>query len=223
MRNALRGSIVVTVSVALGFVLAEIPVTAQAQVYKAPRAPDGKPNLNGIWQTLNTANWDIQGHAASAGQVSRTGAWLRAGPAGLGVVEGNEIPYLPAAAAKKKQNFEHRLIADPEIKCFLPGVRRSHLYALSISGSCKPPKYILMAYEFAACQPWTTYMGKAPPSPVDTRMWGTRSATGREIRQTSTLRASTTRLGSTGAGTSMTIAPARGRTLYSPKPERPDL
>jgi len=60
------------------------------------------PNLNGIWQTLNTANWDIQGHAAArAGQVVALGA-VGAVPAGLGVVEGDEIPYLPTAAAKKE-------------------------------------------------------------------------------------------------------------------------
>jgi len=33
---------------------------SQGDVYKAPRTADGKPNLNGIWQALNTANWDLQ-------------------------------------------------------------------------------------------------------------------------------------------------------------------
>jgi len=51
-----------------------IPAAGQAQAYEAPRTADGKPNLNGIWQTLNTANWDIQGHAARAGQVVALGA-----------------------------------------------------------------------------------------------------------------------------------------------------
>jgi hypothetical protein len=54
--------------------------------------------LNGIWQVLNTANWDIQEHAARPGPVVALGR-VGAVPAGLGVVEGNEIPYLPAAAA----------------------------------------------------------------------------------------------------------------------------
>jgi len=47
--------------------LVVMQAAGQAQAYVAPRTPDGKPNLNGIWQTLNTANWDIQGHAARAG------------------------------------------------------------------------------------------------------------------------------------------------------------
>src|SRR6202041_2613690 len=89
--------------------------TAQTP-YKAPRAADGKPDLNGIWQALNTANWDIQGHAAAPGAMPQLGA-IGAIPAGLGVVVGDEIPYLPEAAAKQKQNLANRWTADPEIKC----------------------------------------------------------------------------------------------------------
>jgi len=29
-----------------------------------PRARDGKPNLSGIWQTINSANFDLQDHSA---------------------------------------------------------------------------------------------------------------------------------------------------------------
>jgi len=59
-----------------------------------PRLPNGKPSLEGIWQALNTANWDIQDHSGRVGV-----------PAGQGVVEGNEIPYQEWALAKKKENF----------------------------------------------------------------------------------------------------------------------
>ena len=83
------------------FLLAAISVAGQATTYRAPRTGDGKPNLNGIWQALNTADWDLQGHAAAQGPVAALGA-LFSVPPGLGVVEGDEmIPYLPAAAAKK--------------------------------------------------------------------------------------------------------------------------
>ena len=78
------------------------------------RTADGHPDLSGVWQVLNTAAWDIQGHHAQKGV-----------PAGIGVVEGDEIPYQPWAAAKQKQNYENRLTADPEGKCFLPGCRGS--------------------------------------------------------------------------------------------------
>src|SRR3954469_1331590 len=78
-----------------------------------PRTADGHPDFSGIWQVMNTAEWDIQAHQA------RPDA-----PAGLGVVEGDEVPYQPWAAAKKKENFEKRATADPLAKCYLPGVPR---------------------------------------------------------------------------------------------------
>src|ERR1700681_1178874 len=97
------------------FVLAGILslVAGHAQTYKAPRTPDGKPNLNGIWQAVNTANWDLQGHAAQAGPITALGA-VGAEPAGLGVVEGGAIPYLPAAAAKKKENYPNTQTPHPK-------------------------------------------------------------------------------------------------------------
>src|SRR3979490_2054401 len=76
--------------------LGVMPTASEAQTL-SPRTADGKPDLNGIWQVLNTANWDIQEHAARPGPVVALGG-VGAVPAGLGVVEGNEIPYLPAAA-----------------------------------------------------------------------------------------------------------------------------
>jgi len=77
-------------------------------------APAQTPNLNGIWQVLNTAAWDIQDHSGQLGV-----------PPGQGVVEGNEIPYQPQALAKKRENYANRAKADPtEANCFLPGVPR---------------------------------------------------------------------------------------------------
>ena len=78
-----------------------------------PRLSNGKPSLEGIWQALNTAAWDLQDHSGRVGV-----------PAGQGVVEGNEIPYQEWALAKKKENFEKRATLDPEAKCYMPGVPR---------------------------------------------------------------------------------------------------
>src|SRR5436309_15821111 len=76
---------------------------------------NSKPDFNGIWQALNTASWDIQDHSGALGT-----------PPGLGVVEGNEIPYQSWAAAKKAENFANRATTDPaEHNCFLPGVPRA--------------------------------------------------------------------------------------------------
>ena len=169
MRNRLRGARFASAVAALitALQLGVIPTASQAEAYKALRTADGKPDLNGIWQALNTANWDIQEHAARPGLVVALGA-VGAVPAGLGVVEGGEIPYLPAAAAKKKENFENRLTADPEIKCYLPGVPRATYmpYPFQI---VQTPKFVLMAYEYAGATR-TIYMDKAPPSPADSWM-----------------------------------------------------
>ena len=104
--------------------LAATSAVAQAPAYRAPRTADGKPNVSGVWQALNSANWDLQGHAAAAGPVPSLGA-VFSKPPGLGVVEGDEIPYLPAAATKKKENQANWVMLDPEVKCYLPGVPRA--------------------------------------------------------------------------------------------------
>src|SRR5438105_2834378 len=67
-----------------------------------PRTADGKPNLNGMWQVLNSANWELEAHSAEEGI-----------PGGLSVVDGGTIPYLPAALAKRNDNRAHRKTADP--------------------------------------------------------------------------------------------------------------
>ena len=86
--------------------------------------PDGKPNLNGLWQAMTTAYWDLEDHSAQPGPVVEWGA-IGAIPAGSGAIEGGSIPYKPEALAKKKENFANRLKLDPEVKCYLPGVPRA--------------------------------------------------------------------------------------------------
>src|SRR5712691_8268632 len=82
--------------------------TGQAQAPGVPRMPDGKPSLTGVWQALGTAHWDIQDHSPQAGSFYQLGA-IGAIPGGRGIVDGNEIPYQPLAAERKKQNFANRL------------------------------------------------------------------------------------------------------------------
>src|SRR5438876_11298040 len=150
MRSYLTDSIISRIVAITVFALAAISAsgqTPQAPAYRAPRTGDGKPNLNGIWQAMNTADWDLQGHAAAKGPVPALGA-VFAKPPGLGVVEGEEIPYLPAAAAKKKENQANWVMRDPEVKCYLPGVPRATYlpYPFQIVQS---QKVMTIAYEYA--------------------------------------------------------------------------
>jgi hypothetical protein len=145
--------------------VAAIPAAAQA--YRAPRLADGKPDLNGIWQAMNAANWDLQGHEARKGAVVACGAWC-AEPGGQSVVEGGEIPYLPAAAAQKKKNFENRVAQDPEVKCYLPGVPRATYmpYPFEIFQN---PNAIAIAYEYDSA--YRNILLKDPgPAPADSWM-----------------------------------------------------
>jgi hypothetical protein len=134
---------------------------------KIARTPNGMPDLSGIWQALNTANWDLQTHAAEPGPDSRVGAISAVAP-GPGVVEGGEIPYLPAAAATRKQNYKDRWRADPEIKCYMPGVPRANYMPYPfqiIQGS----DTIMMSYEFADAVR-LVYMNNPGKAPADSWM-----------------------------------------------------
>src|SRR3954463_1922861 len=107
-------------SVSLLFTTVEGQQAPAATTYRAPRAADGHPDLNGIWQANNEANWDIQMHVARPALALRAGPYgpvpakdvLALGavgsvPPGVGIVEGNEIPYTPAALAQKKKNQDN--------------------------------------------------------------------------------------------------------------------
>jgi hypothetical protein len=105
-------------------VVASTLVAAQgpaSRAYSPAKTSFGQPDLQGMWQVVNTAAWDIQDHRAERfpGLPARFGI-----PAGEGVVEGNEIPYQPWAVEQKRKNYENRVTADPEAHCYMPGVPR---------------------------------------------------------------------------------------------------
>ena len=111
MNRRLAAAAFAAVALSYGLVTARGQAPSVAPI--VVRTPDGHPDLSGVWQVLNTAAWDIQGHHAQKGV-----------PAGIGVVEGDEIPYQAWAVEKQKQNYENRAKLDPEGKCLLPGVPR---------------------------------------------------------------------------------------------------
>ena len=160
---------VVTAAAVVGvFSVGGRPAAAQTSTYEAPRTPDGNPDLNGIWQALGTAHWDIEGHAARPGPIVELGA-IGAIPGGLGVVQGGEIPYQDWAEEQKQENFENWLAADPIVKCYMPGVPRATYLPFPFQ-IVQTPEFILIAYEFASASR-VIYMNKPDfESPFDTWM-----------------------------------------------------
>jgi len=154
----------------------------------APASPTvgGKPDFTGIWQANNEAYWDLQAHSARAGMVTQEGVYpyeyarvaaapvvalgAAAGvPASIGVVDGDgEIPYKPEAAATKKENGEHWIDRDPELKCYLPGIPRAMYmpYPFEIvQGSNK----VQMAFAFSNAAR-VIHLDKSAGPPDDTYM-----------------------------------------------------
>ena len=102
-RRSRRGAVVTAAASALvgAILLQGVTLSAgQKRAYRAPRTADGTPDLNGVWQAMNTANWNLQDHDQHAGPFYQLGAAFSV-PAGQGVVVGNEIPYQPWALEKK--------------------------------------------------------------------------------------------------------------------------
>jgi hypothetical protein len=195
MRTALTSAgVVAAVAVLTALLWTQVrPGSGQTEPYRAPRTADGRPDLNGIWQALNTANYDLEAHPARPA-LALTPARPRQGapglaratpielpdpavralgaaggvPAGEGVVEGDGIPYQPWAAARKKENAEQWLERDPEITCFMPGVPRATYlpYPFQILQGADT---ILIAYEFGGTTR-TIHMNAVADNPTATWM-----------------------------------------------------
>jgi len=170
------------VAAAAGAMLAllAIPVVGQAPA-SLPRLANGRPDLNGVWQTLNEANFDIQMHVARPAMALQAGPYgqvpaasvlalgaVGAVPPGVGVVEGDALPYLPDALKTKRENQANWLTRDPEIKCYLPGVPRATYmpYPFQIAHS---ESSLLIAYEYAGAVR-DVFMKDPGPAPVDSWM-----------------------------------------------------
>jgi len=183
MRTRLRASMigVAIASAAVGAVLS-LSVTQMAGG-ASPARISGKPSFSGIWQANNEANWDLQAHEARPGMVTQRGIYpfpytqvpaapvLALGAAGgvpgsIGVVQGDgQIPYKPEALAIKKENAEHWIDRDPELKCYLPGTPRGMYmpYPIEITQSTNK---VHVAYEFSASAR-TIHLDKVEEPPTD--------------------------------------------------------
>ena len=186
MRIRLTGAVVAT-ALAGAVTLAVIPLAGQARGQggrgagaAAPAAPAaqarpaarpariaGKPNLNGIWQAIGTAHWNLEDHSAAATPYWQLGA-LYAVPAGQSVVEGGTIPYLPGAIKKRGENMAGWPKSDPEAKCYMPGIPRATYmpYPFQI---VQGQRDILFVYEYASSNR-IVHMSNHTEAPVDSWM-----------------------------------------------------
>ncbi len=175
-----RSARTVAVFVAL-LATTSVPSDALAQRGVIPRTAAGKPDMNGIWQALGSANYDIEPHQARAALAMRPGPVIPvparevvalgavgAVPSGIGVVVGGEIPYTPEALAKKKDNQANWLTRDPEIKCYLPGVPRATYMPFPFQ-ILQSDKAFFIGYEYAGAVR-NIYLKDPGPPQVDTWM-----------------------------------------------------
>jgi hypothetical protein len=152
-----------------------------APAFKPRHLADGHPDLNGVWQAMDSANYDIEPHLARPALAMRPGpvvpvpakevvalGAVGAVPAGLGVVDGGEIPYKPGAKAQRDDNRAHYLERDPEVKCYLPGVPRANYMALPFQ-IFQSQRQMLIAYEYDGAV--RNIVFKDPgPAPIDSWM-----------------------------------------------------
>ena len=150
--------------------------------YRAARGPDGvHPDLNGVWQAMNNANWDIEPHAARAALQMRQGPIIPvpakevvalgavgAVPAGLGIVDGGQIPYKAEALKQRNENRADYLKRDPELKCYMAGVPRAN-YMDKPFRILQSNNSMLLTYEYAGMV--RNILFKDPgPAPADSWM-----------------------------------------------------
>ena len=149
MRNRVRrwtvGRVIAVPAICL---LAAGCAQPEDSTYRAPRTPGGNPDLNGIWQALGSAHWDIEDHAARMGPIVELGA-LGAIPAGLGVVDGGKIPYRPEVLTRRNDNRNNWVDLDPAVKCYMPGIPRATYMPFPFQ-IIQNPDAIMFAYEFTS-------------------------------------------------------------------------
>jgi hypothetical protein len=159
--------ITLTAAVALA-TFATFPGSAQPSAARPERIA-GQPNINGIWQAMNSAYWNLEAHSAEA----LKGFWqlgsLAAIPAGSSVIDGDgKIPYLPEALAKREENRAGWPASDPETKCYLPGIPRATYMPFPFQ-IVQGGGNILFVYSYASANRLVN-MGAPIEPPVDTWM-----------------------------------------------------
>ena len=169
--------------VVVAWCLAESVATLEAEdaSFGIPRLPDGRPSFSGVWSVMNTANYDLEPHAARAAMQLRDGPYnpvpaapvlalgaVGAVPAGPGVVVGGVIPYTEEARRLRDENRADWVNRDPEIRCYLPGIPRAS-YMPHPFQIVQNEKSLFFAYEYAGAARHATFADPGP-APIDSWM-----------------------------------------------------
>lgn len=145
------------------------PSQAQQRRIKTPARIAGHPNLNGVWEAVNTANWNLEAHSPEGLKDFWQMGAIAAIPPGQSVIEGDgTIPYKPEALAQRDKNRAGWPKTDPEAKCYMPGIPRGTYmpYPFQI---VQGDGDILFVYEFASANR-TVHMSNHQEAPVDSWM-----------------------------------------------------
>ena len=104
---------------------------------ESARAQNARPDFQGFWQAINTAEFNLEPHDGHPGI-----------PPGMGVVVGDTIPYKPEALAKRQENFKQRDTADPVARCYMAGIPRATYMGFPLQ-IVQTPDHVVILYEYA--------------------------------------------------------------------------
>ena len=157
---------------------------APAQPAAQPAAPRGQqpappaarparianhPNFNGVWQALNSANWNLEAHSVTGlSQFWQLGA-IASIPAGKSMLKGGgTIPYKPEALKQRDENRAKWPASDNEAKCYMLGIPRYTYHNIPFQ-IFQSDRDVTMVYPFAAGTRYI-HMGSRERDPVDSWM-----------------------------------------------------
>jgi hypothetical protein len=138
--------------------VSQVPAPSGTPAQTTPRTGEGRPDLQGVWQAVNTASWNLEDHSPGYNT-----------PGGYGVVEGGRIPYVPAALAVKRDNYARRELRDPEASCYLPGVPRATYMPFPFQ-ILQFPDMVVVVYEYLGTTRAINLSGQHP-DPEIVQLW----------------------------------------------------
>ncbi|HKE84481.1 MAG TPA: hypothetical protein VKB50_12040 [Vicinamibacterales bacterium] len=132
-----------TVMIVMSCVVVTSVAMAQTNVQPAPKAPDGKPDLTGVYQASpRRGGWD----AEAPGDEPGVAAQRR--PGDVAALTSDPIPFRPEARARAQELLNRRSIDDPASHCIFiasPRITGVGLFPVQI---VQTPTQVVILYEY---------------------------------------------------------------------------